>query len=91
VRFTALDQQQSSGAQGNSLTVDNCQALAVHDEKPLIRAAVTVVGPSFGRARGEGHLRALRTVIAQDDSEALAKLQVLVLHGVLSSKAGRIR
>jgi hypothetical protein len=63
------------------LALDDGQALAADDEEPLVGAVVPVLRPALGVAGPESHLCRLGMAIAEQDAEALAEPEVLVLHG----------
>src|SRR5262249_61071197 len=83
VPISSLDEHQRALAQLDPLAVHDGHAGARDDVEPLVRAAVAVVWAASGLARSERHLSGLAVFVAQHDAEAVAELQVFVLHGIL--------
>src|SRR5262249_17857708 len=83
VPVSPLDEHQRASAELDPLPVHDGQAGAGDDGEPLIRAPVAIVRPALSLAGRQGHLGGLTVFVAQHDAEAVAELQVLVLHGNL--------
>jgi hypothetical protein len=81
VVLAALDQDKHTLAQLDLPAVDHRDTLAADDEEPLVSSTVVVVRPAFGPAGGKRHLGRLRMLVAKDDAETAAELQMFVLHG----------
>jgi hypothetical protein len=59
-----LDEQQLSRLQGCLVTVDDDHSRTFHDEQPLVRPSMKIVGTSLSAAGGKHHHGGLRTGIA---------------------------
>ncbi|HKQ27590.1 MAG TPA: hypothetical protein VJT77_03255 [Burkholderiales bacterium] len=87
--FAPLDKKQAACAQAVSLAVNNGLAVSCKNVKPLIGAAVPIVGPAFSVTGRQHHFRGLRSTIAPHHAETFAKAQKFFLQGS-NRTAGRI-
>src|SRR5688500_8574710 len=81
-----LDEEQAAGRELVAAAVDVGLASAREHEKPLIRAAMAIVGPTLGVAGREHHLCGLRRAVSAHDAKPLAEAQRLFLHRILMKK-----
>ena len=83
VAFAAVDEDQASGAERMTPTVDEGNATSGFHEHPLIRPAMTIVGSTFRVTRRDCHRRRLRATVADDDFESVPKAERRFLHDAL--------